>query len=124
MMYTAMEEKLDGYHSNNSESTSNHVPTPSQESGNHDNDEDHEPEFTQTQQKLVEKWASNLIGQFGWLYCYFVFRVLDCRDYYDILGVSREATESELKKAYRKLALQLHPDKNRAPKSDDAFKGN
>ncbi|MEM3880619.1 MAG: molecular chaperone DnaJ, partial [Candidatus Bathyarchaeia archaeon] len=44
------------------------------------------------------------------------------RDYYEILGVSRNATKEEIKDAYRKLAMQYHPDRNKSPDAEEKFK--
>jgi molecular chaperone DnaJ len=43
-------------------------------------------------------------------------------DYYSVLGVPRDASEDQIKKAYRKLALELHPDRNKDPEAANRFK--
>src|SRR3989344_4957825 len=44
------------------------------------------------------------------------------RDYYDILGVGKSASLDEIKRQYRKLALEWHPDRNKAAGANEKFK--
>src|SRR3982750_1493089 len=44
------------------------------------------------------------------------------RDYYELLGVARDASEADIKKAFRRLARELHPDVSDAPDAEERFR--
>jgi molecular chaperone DnaJ len=44
------------------------------------------------------------------------------RDYYEILGIPKSATPDEIKRAFRRLAMQYHPDRNKAADAEAKFK--
>jgi molecular chaperone DnaJ len=48
--------------------------------------------------------------------------VAEKRDYYDVLGVDRNVSQDDIKKAFRKLAFQYHPDRNKEPDAEEKFK--
>ena len=51
-----------------------------------------------------------------------VRRVRRTKDYYQILGLEKSCSGEEIRKAYRKVSLKVHPDKNKAPGAEEAFK--
>ncbi|MDH5360639.1 MAG: DnaJ domain-containing protein, partial [Gammaproteobacteria bacterium] len=44
------------------------------------------------------------------------------RDYYEVLGIPRDADEKAIKEAFRKLAIKYHPDRNKAADAEERFK--
>jgi molecular chaperone DnaJ len=51
-----------------------------------------------------------------------VIWVAEKRDYYEVLGVDRNASEDDIKRAFRKLAFKYHPDRNKEPDAEEKFK--
>lgn len=51
------------------------------------------------------------------------FRVLETKNFYEILQLPTDATDAQIKNSHKKLALLVHPDKNNYPRAKEAFVG-
>ena len=55
-------------------------------------------------------------------FCFRHGRAMTQKNYYQLLGLEAGASEDEIKRAYRRLALKYHPDKNQEPGAEEVFK--
>ncbi|KAG8067888.1 hypothetical protein GUJ93_ZPchr0005g14837 [Zizania palustris] len=79
-------------------------------------------EDTETQNLSKESVGSNVDKGYTEENVRVVRDIRKNKDYYAILGVAKSCSVEEIRKAYRKLSLKVHPDKNKAPGAEDAFK--
>ncbi|KAJ1609858.1 DNAJ domain-containing [Cryptosporidium canis] len=97
-----------GYHSRHSHGPNSERPSPRSS---------HSPSRGRRRNEEGHHSASSSEGSEG-----LCKRILKAKNFYDTLGVSKDADDAAIKKAYKKLALQLHPDKCKAPSAEEAFK--
>ncbi|KAI4378931.1 hypothetical protein MLD38_016348 [Melastoma candidum] len=72
--------------------------------------------------KVSDEGAGGSTRGYGEEHLELIGRIKRVSDYYEILGLERSCSEEEVKRSYRKLSLKVHPDKNKAPGSEEAFK--
>lgn len=70
----------------------------------------------------MESPSCNLRCLFGTQQCPIVRVPAMGKDYYKTLGISKGSNEEEIKKAYRRMALRFHPDKNKDANAEEKFK--
>nr|GEY00831.1 hypothetical protein [Tanacetum cinerariifolium] len=72
--------------------------------------------------RVPEAGSSSGVGGYGEDQVTIVSEIKRKKDYYEILGLEKSCSVEDVRKAYRKLSLKVHPDKNKAPGSEEAFK--